>query len=245
MRARIWIRPVLVFWGSILLYRREKSWLPVKVLHLNSQLPPAVPFTTLWLEKTNPPLTAIQLGTRGRGRQLLWDSSNACLPFCLNIEGEDLEGTEELDLSSHPGFTAWRERQRNAHSQYRRNLGDSYQNNHHMALPKHVKANLQGLILCPLIFVSQLRQPKILFLIAISLYFATCLYLHADFAQTSFLCGDTDVIIQVLLRTPTREQNRPPGHSLHKLYRTFDGTKQLYKSNFIVTPRTKGIIKDG
>lgn len=36
MRARIWIRPVLVFWRSILLYRREKSWLLVKVLHLNS-----------------------------------------------------------------------------------------------------------------------------------------------------------------------------------------------------------------
>lgn len=204
-----------------------------------------MPFTTLWLEKTNPPFTAIQLGTRGRGLQLLWDISNACLPFCLNIEGEDLEGTEELDLSSPPGFTAWRERQRNAHSQYRRNLGGSYQNNHHMALPKHVKANLQGLILCPLIFASQLRQPKNIVSHCHQPLLCYLPLLACRLCSDVFpLWGHSDVIIQVLLRTPTREQNRPPGRSLHKLYRTFDGTKQLYKSNFIVTPRTKRIIKD-
>lgn len=110
-----------------------------------------------------------------------------------------------------------------------------------MALPRHVKANLQGLTSCPLIFASQLRQPmNIISHCHQHLPLLTCRLSSKVFP----LWGVSDVIIQVLLRNPTREQNRPPRHPLHKLWRTFDENKQLHKSNFTVTPRSKLIIKD-
>lgn len=151
MRARIWSRAVLVFWGTILLYAEEKSWLPLKI-HCRCftciQLPPAGPIAHSFVTREKQ-LTATAL------------CQQQGFPFLLFRYWGGRPGRPRGIGHKLPSklYSLKTESQRKAQSQNWRNVASSCRNNDPMALPRQVKVNLQRLTSCPLIFANRLRQP--------------------------------------------------------------------------------------
>lgn len=145
MGARIWIRPVLVFWGAILLYKKEKSWLLIKI-HWRCLTHIQLPLTRLFAQSFVATETQQFLGcysTLTLDCSCCRTAAMLSLPSVLILRGKSVRQRGIGSGLSSKLYRLKREREIKAQSQIRRNVANSCQNNNHMPLPRHVKANLQ------------------------------------------------------------------------------------------------------